>query len=140
MTSAYGLPGMMVSMKWTPITRGKPKVLGINEKYSGLLNVELDLSDTPPREWAEFFTHPTGIGISMSMHPPKLSGHIVSLRPPDGEIEKYVNHIDERIVAANAYYERQVIPDLEAAEARQEQSRKAEQMRLDEARRRAEKL
>jgi hypothetical protein len=39
------------------------------------------------------------------MHPPRLSGSTIYIRLPDQEVEAYIEHVDERISAANAAYE-----------------------------------
>jgi hypothetical protein len=40
-------------MEWVPITVTGRRVRGRNRQYSGLLDVEIDLSGTPPKPWAE---------------------------------------------------------------------------------------
>src|SRR5437899_672855 len=109
-------------MGWTRIVRsGQPRVKGINSQYSGLIDVEIDLKPAPPREWADFFSRPFAVPTSASMHPPKLSGSTVMLRPPDNEISAYVANVDARIEAANDFFESQVLPALEGAEAQDRQ-------------------
>jgi len=128
-------------MAWTRIVRsGKPRVKGINSQYAGLINVEVDLEPPPPREWADFFSQPFAVPTKASMHPPKLSGSTVMLRPPDNELDAYVANVDARIEAANDFFERQVLPSLEAAEAQARQRRGDDQKRIDDARRKAEDL
>lgn len=128
-------------MTWTRIIRsGRPRVRGVNAKYSGLLDVDIDLTPTPPAEWTRAFERPIGVGISLSMHPPTLSGATVHIRPPDNELEAYVKHIDERIAAANDYFEREVLPALDRAEAQERQRREDEQKRIDDAKRRADNV
>jgi len=127
-------------MAWNRITRGKPRVRGINSRYPGLINVEIDLSATPPSEWAEAFDHPSGVSISMGMHPPERSGSTIRLMCPDSELEAYVANVDARIAAANDSFERQVLPSLEAAEASAQRDRAAAQARVADAQRRAENL
>jgi len=128
-------------MAWTRIVRsGKLRVKGINPQYSGLIDVEIDLKPTPPREWADFFSQPFAVPTKASMHPPKLSGSMVMLRPPDNELDDYVANVDQRIEAANAFFERQVLPSLEVAEAQARKRRDDDQKRIDDARRSAEDL
>jgi hypothetical protein len=128
-------------MKWDPISRGKPRVRGVNPQDSGLIDVEIDLSITPPPEWAQAFTNPPDVPISMGMHPPTLSGpRGVELQLPDGELEAYVANIDARIAAANDYFERQVLPSLMAAEASAQRDEASAQARVDDVQRRAENL
>ena len=128
-------------MAWTRIVRsGKPRVKGINSQYSGLLDVEVDLKPTPSREWADFFSQPFAVPTKLSMHPPQLSGSTVLLMPPDGELDAYVANVDARIAAANDFFEAQVLPHLQAAEARAQEDKASEQTRVAEARRKAEEL
>jgi len=128
-------------MAWTRIARsGTPRVMGVNSKYSGLIDVEVDLKPTPPREWANFFSQPFAVPTKLSMHPPKLSGSIVMLMPPDNELDAYVANVDARIEAANDYFEAHVLPNLEAAEASAQRDKASAQTRVAEAQRRAEKL
>jgi hypothetical protein len=128
-------------MAWTRITRGKPRVRGVNAKYSGLIDVEIDLNPaTPPREWAEFFSRPFAVPTSLSMHPPELAGTTVRLMCPDNELDAYVTNVDARIEAANTFFESQVLPSLEAAEASVQRDRASAQARVADAQRRAEKL
>ena len=126
-------------MNWNRITRGEPKVLGVNRKHSGLLNVAIPLSESPPREWASYFERPVGISIRLSMHPPKLHGASVSITPPDEELEAYIKHVDERIEAANASFETQILPRLQAQEERQRKAESDEEQRLRAARERLKK-
>jgi hypothetical protein len=128
-------------MAWTRIVRsGKPRVKGINSRYSGLIDVEIDLTPTPPREWAQFFEQPFAVPTSLSMHPPKLSGSTVMLMLPDNELDAYVANVDVRIEAANDYFEAHVLPNLEAAEASAQRDKSSAQARVADAQRRAEKL
>jgi len=126
---------------WNRIVRsGKPRVKGINSQYAGLIDVEIDLKPTPPREWAEFFSQPFAVPTKASMHPPTLSGSTVMLQPPDNEFDAYVANLDARIEAANDFFERQVLPRLESAEAQARQRREDDQRRIDDTRRKAENL
>src|SRR4051812_39513571 len=100
-----------MSMK---VERGKPDVLGPDPTAPGLLLIDVPLTPHPDRAWAEifggssFFDAPPGVSMSVSMHPPRLMGGKVQLRTPDAEVEKYLQHLDERITAANAEYQRRV--------------------------------
>jgi hypothetical protein len=127
-------------MNWQPITRGKPQVRGVHPTYRGLLEVVVELDRRPPDGWAQCFDHPEGVGMSLSMHPPRLSGGTIYLMPPDGEVEQYMAHIDERIRAANTSYEQRILPQVRAAEVVKQQAADEEQRRLTEARRKLEGL
>lgn len=77
-------------MPWQAITRGKPKVLGVNQQYPGLLDISIPLSPRPDREWQALFEHPPGVGISISMHPPRIDGGTVRITPSENEVKAYV--------------------------------------------------
>jgi hypothetical protein len=128
-------------MAWTRIVRtGKPRVRGANAQYSGLIDVEIDLSTTPPPEWAQAFVNPSGVEMSMGRRRPTLSGATVETSPPDDQLEAAVAEVDARIEAANSYFESRVLPALNAAEAQARQRRADEQKRIDDARRKADDL
>lgn len=56
------------------------------------------------------------------MAQPELSGSLLSLYAPSGEVSAYVGKLDERIGAANRVYERDVAPMRERErQARDEQ-------------------
>jgi hypothetical protein len=123
---------------WTPITRSNPEPKGVNARYSGLLDVDVRLSSSPPSEWAEFFSRPFAVPTKLSMHPPRLSGSTVRLMLPDNEFDEYIQNLDARIAAANEYFERQVLPGLQSAQARETVRRDEERRRVEKARRRAD--
>ncbi len=129
-------------MAWTRIVRsGKPRVRGVNADYSGLIDVEIDLSTTPPREWARVFMDPANIAnLSMGRRPPTLSGATIVSIPPDDQLQAAVADVDARIVATNDYFEQHVLPALNAAESQDKQRRAEEQKRIDDAQRKAEDL
>src|SRR5688500_17357850 len=99
------------------VQRGKPNVRGPMPGSAGLLMVEVPLEPRTDEAWASifggrtFFDAPPGVTIASGMHPPQLRGDSVLLTPPDTEIEKYVAHLDERIAATNAEYEKRVRPE-----------------------------
>ncbi len=128
-------------MAWTRIERsGKPRVRGPNDQYPGLIDVEIDLTLTPPREWAQAFLNPSGVSISMGWRHPTLSDATIRIMPPDDKLEANVAEVDARIAAANDYFERQVLPSLQAAEASAQRDQAAAQARIADAQRRADKL
>jgi hypothetical protein len=127
-------------MSWEPIRRGKPEVQGVHSEYSGLLRVRIPLEGSVTEEWSHHFLHPTGVGISLSMHPPELSGRSVRIQPPDDELKQYVRHVDERIRAANERYEAQVLPRLEAEANKRANAEERRAQRLEAARRAASGL
>ena len=129
-----------MGIDWTPISREKPEVKGVNARYSGLLDVDVRLSSPPPSEWAAFFSRPFAVPTKLSMHPPRLSGSTVKLMLPDNEFEEYMQNLDARIAAANDYFERHIVPELQAADAQETMRRDEERKRIEEARRRADRL
>jgi hypothetical protein len=121
---------------WLPIKRKSVKVEGVDPEAPGLLDVYIELSETPPPEWEDYFRNPVGVEVSMSMHPPRLEGGDVHIRPPDKELKAYVAHVDQRIKAANERYEREVLPKFRA----QNDQRSSEQKRIDDAQDEADRL
>jgi hypothetical protein len=57
---------------------------------------------------------------------------------PDNEFDEYIQNMDARIAAANEYFERQVLPGLQSAQARERLRRDEDRKRIEEARRRAD--
>jgi hypothetical protein len=117
------------------VKRGQPKVIGIDREYPGLIQVHAYLEPAPDEHWATIFRSPNGYGHPVSMHPPALHHHRVELRPPDGEIEQYIVKLDERIRLTNKQYERDVLPQLEAAREAKRAAEQRERNRLDAAQR-----
>ncbi len=126
------------------VERGKPDVLGPDPTASGLLLIDVPLTPHPDRGWAEifsgssFFNAPPGVSLSVSMHPPRLMGGKVQLRAPDTEVENYLQHLDERIAAANTEYERRVAPELEQQRKEAEAEAEHTRRRIEDAQRRLE--
>lgn len=129
---------------WTPIERTGVEVLGVDPDASALLKARITLSSSPPPQWKEYFDAPIGVQVDMSMHPPRLAGSTLDpsifIRFEDDHLERYVQHVDERIAAANARYEETVLPRLRAEAEDQRRRLEDEQRRLEDARRRAGEL
>jgi hypothetical protein len=126
--------------EWTHITRTEVEVRGVNQQYSGLLDVDVQLSESPPTEWTQTFDHPPNVGIPISMHPPRLRGATIRITPPDSELEMYLDHIDKRIEAVNRWYADNVWPKVLAAGERTKAEAADEAQRVEEARRRLDEL
>src|ERR671914_76339 len=126
--------------EWTPIERGKPEVRGIDHEASGLLDVRIELSRTPPRRWDHFFMNPTGLDMPVGMRSPRLEGPTVRIRPPHDQLRQYVEHVDARIAHANSRYEREVLPQIEEQQAQVRAQEDEREERLEKARREAEEL
>ncbi|WP_043412159.1 hypothetical protein, partial [Archangium violaceum] len=110
-----GLP----NMSWTPIKRGEVEVVGPHPEHRGLLEVKVPLSAEPPSDWVFAFQNAFGVVTKANMLPPMLDGRDVWLTPRDGELAFYVSHLDERIASANAWYEQNVLPKINARAARE---------------------
>jgi hypothetical protein len=130
----------MPEEEWTPIERAEVKVRGIDPEFSGLLRVEVALTPSPPAPWRTYFERPSGVSMSLSMHPPRLIGSMVEIRPPDNELEKYLENVDERIRHANERYGAEALPAIQAQAERDAAFRAESQRRVDDAQRRANGL
>ena len=118
----------------TNIKPGKPKVLGVDSTYSGLLNVEIPLTPTPDRYWTEIFNNgPRDVPFSLSMHPPRLAGGTVRITPPDSEVERYVEYIAARVESTNRNYTERIEPRLSAQQAAEEREEADRKRRIEEA-------
>jgi excinuclease UvrABC helicase subunit UvrB len=115
-------------------------VRGVHPGWEGLLDVRVVLNASPPPEWKNFFDNPSALGIRVAMHPPELVDREVKIRPPDEQLEAFVEHIDARIEEANRRYDAEVVPSLRKELARQKQETEVGEARVDEARRRAKDL
>lgn len=72
------------------------------------------------------------MSLAPSMHPPRINGDRVTIRPPDDQLEKYMDALRERVAATNADYDRIVRP-------KPEQLAPARQAELDDRQRRIAK-
>jgi len=128
-------PGLSIKevADWQRIRIGKPQVLGVNEQYSGLLDVDVPLEPSPDVHWDALFERGAGVPISVSMHPPRLHGSTVRLRPPDSEVERYVDALRVRVEAVNDQYEREVLPALRGEAAATERAEAERTRRVEEA-------
>jgi len=125
----------------TGIRMGKATVLGIDREARGLLNVTVPLEPRPDRYWTEIFNSgPPGVSFSVSMHPPRLDGSTVFLRPSDEEVEQYLGSLQERVEGTNAEYARRVEPELRRQQEAEEADTAEEKRRVEEAQRRLDEL
>ena len=74
------------------------------------------------------------------MHPPRLLGSTVRVRPPDDEIEAYVKHVDDLVQSCNENYAKEQLPQIEARDEAKQNATQAAEDRLAEAQRRADLL
>lgn len=77
-------------MDSSSITRAGIEVHGFHREHSDLVAVIIRLSDTPPADGVQVLDHQPRVSSSLSMHPPKLHGSTVEIRPPDSELKRYV--------------------------------------------------
>lgn len=129
-------------MDWRPITRSRVSDDAVERhpRAKGLLEVRIQLSEEPHPDWAQAFERGFGATINLSMHRFRLNGDEIVITPPDDELEAYVAEVDNRIAAANAWFEKEVLPRLTERE-RSEQARDDEETeKLANARRRARDL
>ena len=125
---------MATGSEWVPIERGKVEVLGTTG--TKLLDVRVHLNRAPEREWRQLFHN----AILSTRHPPELEDTWARIRPPDNELEAYVEELDRRIALANEEYQQQVIPRLEHQAERERSEEEEKRRRTKNARRRAEEL
>jgi hypothetical protein len=124
-------------MEWKPVVRGKPEVLP-HPRDAALFQVVVQLSDMPPREWADLFAYPTG---RVSLHEGlRLTGATITIAAEEGREAEAVKAIDERLALANTQYAREVLPGIRAQEERQDGEAAEQQRRMEEARDRLKNL
>lgn len=127
--------------EWEPVRRAGQEVKGIDPNYSGLVIVEVTLSPAPPPDWVALWSpYPPNSTYHVNYGPPKLHGSRATLRVPEDKVKTAVEALDGQIAAANAWYEQEVIPRIEAAEKRQRQEQADEQRRIDSARSQLDEL
>lgn len=125
---------------WKPITRKKPMIDGVDPEAHGLLNVLIPLDCDPPDEWRCFFENPVGVTISLDIHPPRIKGDEIWIRPPDEDMERYIRYVDERIKSANNFYEKEVLPRIIQQQQAEESAKIKHEKRLRDAEKRLANL
>jgi hypothetical protein len=118
------------------IQLGKAKVGGVDERASGLLKVWVPFEPRPPVEWLNVFGAGSGPIWPASMHPPDISRDGTYLRPPDEEVEMYINALQQQVDATNTYYNSEIGPELERQRQRKADQESDEVRRIEEAQRR----
>ena len=124
-------------MSQTAIKAGKPKVLGVDPRARGLLKIEIPLDPKPDPQWTGIFNRgPNGVGYPISMHRPEVVGGTVVISPPDDEVAKYVEKVEEIVAATNRDYAQHVEPRLKAQRDAVEREKVDRQRRVEEAQKR----
>jgi hypothetical protein len=120
---------------------GKPKVVGIDSEYSGLVVVRVPLDPRPDEYWQQIFNGmPPGVSYSLSMHSVQVAGDSVEFRCSETEVERYHQHVKERVEGTNRYYAQEITPRLKAEEERLQREAEERKQRLEEAQSRLDAL
>lgn len=129
-------------MNWQRISRaGKPDVRGVLDERR--LVVHVPLSAPPPAAWRNYFldTYQEVRRRHDGEWPlPELREQEVVIFPLDSELESWIKALDERIEKANDHFEKNVLPRDRQREAVQEEQRRRQEKRLEDARRVADQL
>lgn len=125
---------------WIYVERINIEVEGIDPQESGRLLIRIDLNRVPEAEWQSFFETSSAGASSPSMNPPRLVSDTITIRPPDEEVETYVEHVDERITTANEQYASRILPQLQAEEAERDREASEQLRRVQDAQSRIDQL
>ena len=121
------------------------KVVGPDKEEPGLLTIRFNLSPDPKsNKWVEYFLHPQLDPWQGFRRPAKESSGMGGLgfigAVEDDRLEDYVATIDKCVTEANARFEREDIPAMEADKQRTAEVAQAAKSRIDEAQERLDKL
>jgi hypothetical protein len=121
----------------TRISLAKAEVQGIDPDAKGLLRVAVALTPRPDVAWSALFQRgPVSVSWPVSMHPPRLEGGRVRMRPPDAEVDAYMAKLRELVQSTNEQYAREVLPRLRAEAEARERDEAEGKRRIEEAQRR----
>lgn len=130
---------------WIPVERTGAKVVGPDPKEPALLTIRFQLAPNPKSDrWVEYFLHPQPDPWQAFQRPGKESsgmggiGFIGSVE--DDRLEEYIATIDKCVADANARFEGEVIPELEAERQRAGQAVATHDARMRKARERLDNL
>lgn len=130
---------------WTPVERTEVKVVGPDSKEPALLTIRFKLAPDPKSEkWIQYFLQPQLDPWQAFRRPGNESsgmdglGFIGSVE--DDRLEEYVATIDKCVAEANAKFEREVIPELEAERERARQAAASTDDRVRKAQERLDNL
>lgn len=107
---------------------GRPEFKGVRPDATGLNVYEWKLSRTPDGNWVQLLANEMSL---LTFHPIRVSGDVVTLTPPEGQLQAYADHLSEKVAATNAKYRSIVLPKLkeqgaEAARRAVEEKARAE--------------
>jgi hypothetical protein len=125
----------------TEIKLGKPKVVGIDPQYSGLVVVRIPLTPSPDQHWTEIFNRtPPGVSYSVSMERPKVGSGGIELRVAENQVEKGYEAARAFAEGANRYYAERIEPQLRRQREEREREEAERKQRLADAQRRLDQL
>jgi hypothetical protein len=127
-------------MAWERIERVKGSTdVRPHPRDAAMVLVTVRLTTTPPNDWRDRFTYPSGHS-SRGEGSPVLDGGSVSIGVNEGAEQEGVAAIDERIARANQEYERDVLPAVVQHEEQEKRRADSERQRLEAARKRVKDL
>jgi len=136
---------MSLSEWCTPVERTDVKVVGPDPKEPALLTIRFKLAPDPKHEkWIEYFLHSQLDPWQAFRRPAKESsgmgglGFIGSVE--NDRLEDYVATIDNCVAEANALFEREVVPQIEADRKRASEAAASNDARIRKAQERLDKL
>ena len=130
---------------WTPVERTEVKVVGPDAKEPALLTIRFKLTPDPKSDkWVDYFLHPQLDPWQTFRRPARESSGMGGIgfigAVEDDRLEEYVATIDKCVADANASFEREVIPEVEADKQRANQAVASNDARMRNARERLDKL
>jgi hypothetical protein len=103
-------------MSWKPIGRLSPEVVGINKRYTDLIDVKIRLTSALPAKWVELFK--SNAGQEIGGRSVSINEDTVTFSSTEEELREVIAQVDRRIAAANDGYANFVLPEQEAARKR----------------------
>jgi len=121
------------------------KVVGPDQTEPGLLAIRFTLAPDPKsNRWIGYFLHPQPDSWQALRRPVKESSGMGGLgfggAAADDQLEEYVATIDKCVAEANARFEREDIPAMDAERTRTTEAAQAAKTRIDKAQARVDKL
>jgi len=123
------------------IKLGKPKVVGVDSQYSGLVVVHIPLEPKPDQHWAQIFNNvPPGATYGHATRLPQVVGGEVELRVPEDYVERSYETAKGFVTATNSYYAQNIEPELRRRQKAREDAEAERKRMMDEAQRRLDEL